>query len=654
MKGRTRQALALAPILWLAMALRFHQLGLQSFWNDEGNAARLAERSVRLIIKGAAMDIHPPGYYLLLHLWQLGAGRTEFALRDFSALCGLLTVAVVAALGRHLGGKRTGAVAALLLALHPLALYYAQEARMYALLGLVAALTLWTGTQCLQTRARWPLLAMGATVLLGLYTHYAYLFALAAVDGAFLIYWLLRERTWSALRRWSLPQGVALLLFLPWLPHLRKLTAWKPPDLAQSGAALHIAQALLVGITHPDPPAYLPAVALLLILWGTARTLRRRPFLTLAALLLVLLPPILFLATGSYRPAYLKFLLVSLPALTLLLAAPAGELRAMPPPHPEDLTAGSRAMPLTYPKDMPTGEPRAMPPACPEGKRLLARGAAFLFIAALLLPQTTALHHLYDDPAYRRDDYRGVAALIAAEGRPGDAIVLDAPNQWEVFTYYYRGPLEVFPAPYHPDEAEARAWLSTLLDGHGRLFVLYWGDRESDPDRHIERGLAERAYKAGEQWITSLRLARYGVAPLPEAPAEAFEARFGEAIVLDGATILGERFRAGDIIPVSLFWQAEEQPAQRYKLFVHLLNAEGQLVAQYDAEPVGGFRPTDGWQAGERIIDRCGVLVPAGLPAGRYTVRVGLYDFQGERLPVVWSGGEGDGLVIGTVEVEGE
>ncbi len=619
MKERTRQTLALAPILWLAMVLRFHRLAIQSFWNDEGNAARLAERSVRLIIKGAAMDIHPPGYYLLLHLWQLGAGRTEFALRAFSALCALLTVAVVAALGRHLGGKRTGTVAALLLALHPLAIYYAQEARMYALLGLLAALTLWTGVQSLQTRARWPLPAMGAVVLLGLYTHYAYLFALAAVDGAFLIHWLLRERKWPALRRWSLPQGAALLLFLPWLPHLRKLTAWKPPDLAQRGAAIHIAQALLVGITHPNPPPLLPAVALLLILWGTARTLRRRPFLTSAALLLLLMPPLLFLATGSYRPAYLKFLLVSLPALTLLLAAPAGTHRPQAPVLD-----------------------------------LLARGAAFLLLAALLLPQMNSLHHLYDDPACRRDDYRGVAALIAAEGRPGDAIALDAPNQWEVFTYYYRGPLEVFPAPYHPDEAEARDWLSTLLDGHERLFVLYWGDRESDPDRYIERGLAERTYKAGEQWITSLRLARYGVAPLPEAPAETFEARFGEAIVLDGATILGERFRTGDIIPVSLFWHAEARPPQRYKLFVHLLNAEGQLVAQYDAEPIGGFRPTDGWQAGERLTDRCGVLVPAGLPAGRYTVRVGLYDFQGERLPVIWPGGEGDGLVIGTVEVEGE
>ncbi len=612
MKGRPHPNPLLIPILWMGMALRFHQLGLQSFWNDEGNAARLAERSLRLIVKGAAMDIHPPGYYLLLHIWQLGAGQTEFALRAFSALCALLTVAVVAALGHHLGGKRTGAVAALLLAIHPLAIYYAQEARMYALLGLVAALTLWTGTQSLQTRSRWPLLALGTTVLLGLYTHYAYLFALAAVDVAYLIHWLLKDRRWASLRRWSLPQVAALLLFLPWLPHLRKLSTWKPPDLAQSGASLHIGEALIVGITHPDPPAYLIGIALLLLLWGAARRARARPFLTLAALLLVWLPPLTFIATGSYRPAYLKFLLVSLPALALLLAAPAG------------------------------------------ARATLERGGAFLLLAALLLPQTQALRYLYNDPAYRRDDYRSVAALIAAEGRPGDAIALDAPNQWEVFTYYYRGPLEVFPAPYHPNEAEVRTWLSTLLNGHNRLFVLYWGDQESDPERYIERGLAERAYKASEQWITSLRLARYGIAPLPESPTQRFDAHFGEAIILDGATLVGEHFHTGDIIPISLFWHAEEAPTERYKLFVHLLNSEGQLVAQYDAEPVGGFRPTHHWHAGEQILDRCGVIIPSELPPGRYTVRIGLYTFQGERLPVTWDDGTGDGLVIGTVEIGDE
>ena len=81
--GRTLTAVPLLLILLLAAGLRFYHLGAQSFWNDEGNTARLVERPVRLIIEGAAGDIHPPGYYLLLHGWRAGTGESEFALRDF-------------------------------------------------------------------------------------------------------------------------------------------------------------------------------------------------------------------------------------------------------------------------------------------------------------------------------------------------------------------------------------------------------------------------------------------------------------------------------------------------------------------------------------------------------------------------------------------
>ncbi len=609
-RQRRRTFAPLILILWGAMVLRFYHLGLQSFWNDEGNAARLAERSLALIVKGAAMDIHPPGYYLLLHFWQLGAGRTEFALRAFSALCSLLTVAVVAALGRSVGGRRAVATAAILMAWHPLAVYYAQEARMYALLGLLAALTLWAGERLRSRGDRSTAVMLAALLTAGLYTHYAYLFAIAALNGAAIIEALRRSTRRPFPRRlWLAANGFAALAFLPWLPHLRKLTTWKPPDLAQTGAFTHLWTALLVGTTHPAPPAWLLWPALALLLWGTVRGMGRRPFLTTAALLLVLLPPLLFLATGSYRPAYLKFLLVSLPALTVLIAA-------------------ATAVRTRW-----------------------ASWLACLLLVALFIPQETALDHLYHDPAYRRTDYRGIAALIAAEGRPGDAVVLDAPNQWEVFTYYYRGPLEVFPAPYHPDPAEAQAWLATLLDGHERLFVLYWGEREADPQGYIERGLAERSYKAGESWIGEVRLARYGVAPLPEEPTRPLEATFGSAIRLEGTAIGGECFRGGEIIPISLFWRATAKPATRYKLFVHLLDAAGNLVAQYDGEPVGGFRPTDGWEPEERLIDRCGLLLPASLPPGRYRLRLGLYDAAGTRLPVRSGGEVDDGVLFATLEL---
>src|SRR5688500_10570992 len=66
-------------ILLLAAALRFHLLGAQSFWNDEGNSYVQATRSFADIAANAARDIHPPGYYWLLAAWRSVAGDSEFA-----------------------------------------------------------------------------------------------------------------------------------------------------------------------------------------------------------------------------------------------------------------------------------------------------------------------------------------------------------------------------------------------------------------------------------------------------------------------------------------------------------------------------------------------------------------------------------------------
>src|SRR5689334_4366310 len=59
----------LLVIVLTGLALRVYKLDAQSFWYDEGNSARIAERSLQLIVEGAAGDIHPPLYYLVLHYW---------------------------------------------------------------------------------------------------------------------------------------------------------------------------------------------------------------------------------------------------------------------------------------------------------------------------------------------------------------------------------------------------------------------------------------------------------------------------------------------------------------------------------------------------------------------------------------------------------
>ena len=97
----------LVAILLLAFGLRVHNLEVQSFWNDEGNSARLSERSIPLIIEGTASDIHPPLYYLLLNQWRKLAGDSEFGLRSLSLFAGLLVVPLTFVLGKNLEHRVT-------------------------------------------------------------------------------------------------------------------------------------------------------------------------------------------------------------------------------------------------------------------------------------------------------------------------------------------------------------------------------------------------------------------------------------------------------------------------------------------------------------------------------------------------------------------
>jgi hypothetical protein len=125
---------------------------------------------------------------------------------------------------------------------------------------------------------------------------------------------------------------------------------------------------------------------------------------------------------------------------------------------------------------------------------------------------------------------------------------------------------------------------------------------------------------------------------------------FGDHIALHGADWPAQTAR-GDTARISLQWEGGAPDPRNYTVFIHLVNAAGELAAQQDQMPLNGFAPTHLWTTGLRLEDVHEVTLPEDLPAGRYAIRVGLYDGAG-RLPVTQAGARvGDYAELGYMEV---
>jgi hypothetical protein len=118
--------------------------------------------------------------------------------------------------------------------------------------------------------------------------------------------------------------------------------------------------------------------------------------------------------------------------------------------------------------------------------------------------------------------------------------------------------------------------------------------------------------------------------------------------------------RPGEAVEVTLYWQAQEQIEQSYKVFVHLLGeaynpATGnRLWGQEDSVPGQGEYPTTGWAVGEVVADRYTVTLQADAPPGDYVLEIGLYEATtGERLPVLDDAGnfKDDRIILETMRI---
>ena len=170
---RARARWLLAGIIVLGAAIRFSTLDQQSFWLDEATTWGIVSHGLGHVLSTVPKsESTPPLYYVLAWLWGQVVGTGEVGLRSFSALCGTLTIPVMWAVGRRLASERIGLAAALVTAVNPLLFWYSQEARTYALLVLLSALSLLAFLRALEQPSGGRLVSWGAICALTILAHY--------------------------------------------------------------------------------------------------------------------------------------------------------------------------------------------------------------------------------------------------------------------------------------------------------------------------------------------------------------------------------------------------------------------------------------------------------------------------------------------------
>jgi mannosyltransferase len=201
-----RWVVAIGAATLVALTLRLWHVGHQSFWYDESlTVDEMHMRFRRMLSTVRLTEVTPPLYFVSAWMWTKVLGTGEAGLRSLSAVAGTLTVPTAAACAATLAGRRAAVIAAALVAVNPLLIWYSQEARSYALLTLLCALSwLFFLRAARDGRPRDLALCVAASAL-ALATHYFALF-LVAPELAWLV--IRAPRRWSV---WAAALAVAVV-----------------------------------------------------------------------------------------------------------------------------------------------------------------------------------------------------------------------------------------------------------------------------------------------------------------------------------------------------------------------------------------------------------------------------------------------------------
>ena len=204
----TTMKVFLVLALLLAFHLRVDAVGDWPLRWDEAFSVWFGQMGLAEGTIKTADDIHPPLYFWFLHVWLRLAGISEFAIRALSVFLALITIAVVHSLTLHLSRRHlAAALAVLLITLSPFHITWSQDARMYPLVTMFAALLIYASCR------GWPRLQAISGIGAAL-SHPFGVFVLAILALHRVLHW--REFR-GGHRQWVLANMIAGVVLLLWV-----------------------------------------------------------------------------------------------------------------------------------------------------------------------------------------------------------------------------------------------------------------------------------------------------------------------------------------------------------------------------------------------------------------------------------------------------
>lgn len=607
----TNRYILLWGTLLLAASLRLFDLGVQELRGDEAFSFLIASRSLADVIPSLleVADPHPPLHYLLLSAWLRLAGDSEFAMRALPALGSVLLIPLIYRLGKRIWSRGQGLFLALLLTVSHSQVWLSQDVRSHYVLALLFSTlaTLLLVRAARQPKAHvWALYTLVA--VLAMYSHFYSIFALLA-HGLYLLSLPDHGRRLSA---WLASGLVALALYLPWL--LPSIAGWsrqlsEPAPFNLAPFLMVIVRELLGGPALSDAigPWIILAAGVLCAVGWLSMWRRQRPWAVLLGswLAMAMLGVFLMqLRRATFNPFYIT---VAAPAWWGLIVAGFAHV-------------GRRA----------------------SGAYSWRRPVAALIVLAVIGLNILALARYWGDPyEYGRSrGYRQLSAYLEANVRDGDVFLANFPDP--ALTYYLRNirvAFELQPVQAAPSEAQVEEAMRALTHTYRRLWFAPVHESHWDADDLVFRWLDYHLLLEQRRTFDAVTLEGYRPLDSGEELLSSPASAVSDGVLLDGAylTVNGlpaamdngpVLVPAGAELNVSLVWQAVDRLADNDTVFVHVLDTDGQLVAQHDSVPAHGTRPMDTWRVGERILDEHGMLIPQAVETIEAALVVGLYDSE--------------------------